>query len=116
MERKNKNVTLARCRLIWAVMAKTGMLKYEAIYSICGASNILSSLLCPLCDYCKNKFYNTNCEECIDWGGRWCKDSKSPYQEYNHHKSPEEIKIVAKNVLATIDRAITLYDKTGNWK
>ena len=114
---KNKNITLAQCRMIWAIMTKLNCNKNTAVYKIYGSYDMFESG-CPLCSYARTAHNMLDCDNCIRWG----KDEPykyacqvifgSAYNIWERNNTSEN----AKAVLATIDRAIKLLDETGNWR
>ena len=113
----NKNETLARCRMIWAIMVKTGKTKQRILNRIYNYHKQFLNT-CPLCEYLKDIDGDINsqaCAKCINWSAKTCESTGGAYNLYIEARTLSEYKSAAKAVLATIDRAIKAYDETGDW-
>lgn len=114
----NKNEALARCRMIYAIVARDGCNKFKAIKKIHGTTKPFNTF-CPLCDYTTLKDdYNTVCANCINWGSyiNLCMSPGSNYMLHERAVTPSEYQNAGKMILKTIDKAIACYDRTGDWK
>lgn len=125
----NKNEALARCRHLWSVIADKDIPKWQAEDLIHGDTDPFHNI-CPLCEYNYDDgndldAESLNCNNCIQW-------DFDPNSDYNDESCPCERKgssyrlwvkcsstnrsHLACKMVALIDKAIAIYDKTGAWK
>lgn len=113
----NKNKALARTRMLWAYLAKEGCHKPVGCRAVFGHTNFTN--LCPICDA-----VHAECNQCIDWSGRvlsYCEAGGSPYSMWRMgssttDRSRADRRMLATEVVKVIDKAIKLYDETGDWR
>jgi len=132
--KRNKNETLARCRRLWVNIARMpypdkGNM-YGKLYGHEGKNlREINLNLCPLCEYVtKGGFYDIKTESCnrlcIDWTvdnnknqPKACEDgSNASFFRFQNSYGVVDRISGARRVVESIDRAIKLYDETGEWK